>query len=116
MSSRLLLLVMLFGIFPANAWAADATASLLIRHQQFEPKQLMLPPATKVKLIIRNDNAMPAEFESYDLSREVIVPAHGQVTVYIDPLKPGHYGFFNDFNPAMKGQVVVVKPAAAQGN
>ncbi len=95
------------------ALAAEATAQLVIRAQHFAPEQLELPQGQKVKLTIRNEGDLPAEFESYDLSREVIVPPHGSVVVYVGPLQPGRYGFFNDFNPAMKGNVVVSPAAAA---
>lgn len=47
------------------------------------------------------------EFESTDMSREVIVPAHAQTTIFIGPLDPGSYRFLNDFNHQMEGTVVV---------
>jgi hypothetical protein len=53
-----------------------------------------------------NDDDLPAEFESYDLSREIVVPAHGQVKVFIGPLKAGRYRFFNDFHQESEGYVV----------
>jgi plastocyanin len=112
---RVALIALLSGMASAGFAAADPSAVLTIRKQQFEPKHLQLPQGTKVRLTIRNEDTMPAEFESYDLSREVVIPANGQATVYVGPLKPGEYAFFNDFNPSMKGQVVV-KTDAAQGN
>lgn len=84
---------------------------LVIAQHRFSPDELSIPANTRVKLLVRNDDALPAEFESYDLSREVVVPAHHQITVYIGPLEPGRYQFFNDFDQTMKGWVVVT-PAA----
>lgn len=96
----------LVGAPPALA-ADPVTFRLAISNGQFVPKELRLPEGAKVKLLIRNDDGLPAEFESYDLSREIVVPQHAQVTTYVGPLKPGRYRFFNDFNPAMQGEVLV---------
>jgi len=111
---------LLWAILLAVALAAPVTARaeaepspvITIDGQQFQPKELTLPPGQKVKLTIRNKGTLPAEFESYDLSREVVVPAGGEVTVYVGPLEAGRYEFFNDFNQSMRG-AVVVKPAEA---
>ena len=78
-----------------------------IRGQAFTPAQISIPAGVKVQLIIRNSDDLPAEFESYDLSREIVVPAHGQVKIYIGPLDAGRYRFFNDFHQESQGWVVV---------
>jgi len=105
---RFMLAVALPGAFALSgfALAADPLPVLVIHGQQFEPRELALLAGTKLKLVIRNRDALPAEFESYDLSREVLVPANGEVTIYVGPLEPGRYQFFNDFNRAMQGTVV----------
>ena len=90
--------------------AADAVPVLTIQGQQFTPQTMVFPSGVKQKLIIRNSTAIPAEFESYDLSREIIVPAHGEVTIYIGPLEAGRYQYFNDFNHAMQGTITVTAP------
>jgi Cupredoxin-like domain len=100
-------------IITGTACAAGEPPLLLMRNKQFEPQQLQLPSGVKVKLVVRNLDAIPAEFESYDLSREVVVPGHGEIEVYIGPLEPGRYEFFNDFNHDMQG-TVVVKPATGK--
>lgn len=101
------LIVLTAALAPPAARAAEAISPVIvIEHQQFKPAHLVLPSGQKVKLTIRNRDSLPAEFESYDMSREIIVPAGGEVTVYVGPLDAGTYGFFNDFNHAMKGQVV----------
>lgn len=95
---------------PGIVLAAD-TPVLSIHDSQFEPKQLAIPSGVKLKLLVRNLDALPAEFESTDLSREVIVPGHGEATIYIGPLDPGKYQFFNDFNHDMQGTITAA-PAA----
>lgn len=96
-----------------NTFAADSAPVLALRNNQFEPKELTVPEGVKVRLIVRNTDSAPAEFESYDLSREVVVAAQSDATIYIGPLQPGRYRFFNDFNRATEGWVVV-KPAAPE--
>ena len=107
---RFMLAVGLTGAFALScpALAADSlqVPVLVIHGQQFEPGELALPAGTKLKLVIRNQDPIPAEFESSDLSREVLVPANSEVTIYVGPLEPGRYQFFNDFNRAMQGTVV----------
>ena len=99
---------------PAVANAADGTL-LQIHDKQFEPARLQLPAGVKLKLVVRNLNKIPAEFESYDLSREVVVPGHGEITVYVGPLDPGSYRFFNDFDHGMQGTIEAV-PSSGQGD
>jgi len=96
---------------------ADNAPLITVDAQGFQPKELALPPGKKVKLTIDNKGHLPAEFESYDLSREVVVPPGSKVTVYVGPLKAGRYEFFNDFNQSMRGAVVVkATEADAQGD
>src|SRR5512135_344206 len=68
-----------------QAYAADAAPAqppvLVLHNGQFEPKELVIPGGVKVKLIVRNMDDAPAEFESYDLSREIIVSGHGEAAV-----------------------------------
>ncbi len=93
------------------AWADVPSVPLTIKNQGFTPQEISVPPGTKVLFLISNQDDLPAEFESYDLSREVVVPAHGQVKVYIGPLDPGRYRFFNDFHQSSEGWVVVAADA-----
>lgn len=105
------LFIFSLGLFSVVAQAAgDDALVLTIRQAHFEPQNLEIPSGVRAKVIVRNQDAMPAEFESTDLSREVIVPAHGEVTVFLGPVDPGTYKYFNDFNHNMTG-TVVVKPA-----
>ena len=103
----------------AAAWLALAAGparaaeplQVLIQGQAFQPREIQVPAGEKVELVIVNQDDLPAEFESYDLSREIVVPAHGQVKVYIGPLDPGRYRFFNDFHQSSEGWVVAVSPS-----
>ena len=98
-------LLLLLGL-AAGVASADPIA-IEIKDQGFVPREITVPSGVKLELQVRNDDALPAEFESYDLSREIVVPAHGQVKVFIGPLEPGRYRFFNDFHQESEGWVNV---------
>jgi len=98
----------LLGLTALSASAdAPGPVQIDIKAQAFAPAEIHLPAGVKVQLNIVNGDDLPAEFESTDLSREIVVPAHGQVKVYIGPLDPGRYRFFNDFHQESEGWVVV---------
>src|ERR1051326_6734448 len=61
----------------------------------------------KVELTIRNEQAVPAEFESASLHREKVVSPGTAISVHVGPLQRGRYEFFDDFHPATRGVVVV---------
>lgn len=76
-----------------------AEFEIIIRDHRFEPSTLEIPAGQKVKIIVRNLDAGPEEFESYELRREKIIAGKSQAIIYIGPLKPGEYPFFGEFNP-----------------
>ena len=82
----------------ASLYAQDAEFRLTIRDHKFEPAEITVPAGKKIKLLIENKDPSPEEFESHELNREKVVPANGQVTVFVGPLKPGSYPFFGDFH------------------
>src|SRR5438552_10113709 len=91
----------------AYVTAQEATYTLVIKDHRFQPSEIEIPAGQKISLIVKNDDATPEEFESSELRREKVVPAGGQVTVYIGPLKPGRYEFFGDFNPkTARGHII----------
>jgi Cupredoxin-like domain len=47
------------------------------------------------------------EWESASLHREKVVPAGTSTKIHFGPLRPGRYEFFDDFQPAIRGNVVV---------
>ena len=69
-----------------------------IKEHRFDPPLVAIPAGTKVKLLVKNLDATPEEFESYELSREKVIPGNSEALIYIGPLDPGTYGFFGDFN------------------
>lgn len=108
----LLLMSVLLGV-PAYA---DQSPSyhLTITDQGFKPEKIEIPTGKRVQLKVQNHRKLPSEFESYDLNRETLVPAGNTISVWIGPLDPGHYQFFDDFNPGKTGHVIVQKNTNAK--
>ena len=84
----------MFGL-PA---AAEDSSTLSIKGKAFEPKEMTVPAGQKITLTVKNFNATPSEFESSDLNREKVVTGGNAITVFIGPLRPGSYEFFDDFS------------------
>ena len=101
---RLLLsaLIFLALAFPA---AADPIV-ILLRDNQFQPAEVSVPAGVKIELSIKNEQTKPAEFESSSLHREKVVGPGAAVSIFVGPLAPGRYEFFDDFNRAARGVLV----------
>lgn len=82
---------------------AEEPLHLSVRNHKFVPEQLDIPAGVKFKLLIRNEDDTPMEFESFELNREKIVPAGQEVPVFLGPLAPGKYAIFDDFHQDTKG-------------
>ena len=99
----------LLGAATHPARADEPTVSLSIKDHRFEPSEVQVPANTKVKLIVKNLDATPEEFESNELRREKVIQGGQQATIYVGPLQPGRYEFFGEFNPKTARGFVVVK-------
>jgi len=95
------------AVSPVWPQTSSGTTQITIRHQAFQPRSLTIPAGEQVRITIRNDDALPAEFESADLNQEKVIPGGTALPVYVGPLRPGIYKFFNDFHPASTGTLVV---------
>jgi hypothetical protein len=56
--------------FAAPALADDPSFSIELKNNQFVPSEVQIPAGVKVKLVVRNDNPTPSEFESTQFHRE----------------------------------------------
>jgi hypothetical protein len=92
----------------APVLADDAVSlSLTLKNHQFDPAEVHAPPGKQIAIHVKNLNDIVSEFESSDLHFEKIVPVGSEVTVYVHPLQPGRYNFFDDFHRATQGYLVV---------
>ena len=104
---RLVLASLFVFAFAAPALADDPAVAITLKDHQFFPAEVSVPAGVKVKLLIKNEQQVNAEFESNSLHREKMVNAGGEITVFVGPLDPGSYEFFDDFNSATRGHLVV---------
>jgi hypothetical protein len=98
------------AVLALGAFCAPATAevySLSIKDHKFDPAELKIPADKAATLVVKNLDATPEEFESKPLRIEKIVPAGGEATFQLRPLKAGRYKFFGEFHEdSAKGEVV----------
>lgn len=110
MRSRLGAAVVAAGlIWGGSAGAADPEFNLVIKDHKFSPAELQVPAGVKIKLLVKNEDPTPEEFESVELHREKVVPPGQQVPIFIGPLDAGTYGFFGDFNPKTAQGKIIAK-------
>ena len=103
-----LLLAATLAVTASVARADEAVQlSLTIKDQKFDPAELHAPPGHTIEIRVKNLNPIVSEFESADLHFEKIVPAGSQAVVYVRPLQPGRYNFYDDFHHATQGYLVV---------
>ena len=89
------------------AHAQDAvTVSLAVKEGRFEPATLEVPAGKRIKIEVSNESKSPIEFESKALKFEKVLAPGARSSVVVNPLKPGEYGFFDEFHPDVKGKIV----------
>jgi len=103
---RLLVAFSLLAALAVPALADDPVVTITLKDHQFVPSEVPVPTGVKVKLLVKNDQQVNAEFESKSLHREKIVNAGGEITVFVGPLDPGSYEFFDDFHNSTRGHLI----------
>ena len=98
-------------LFAATLATAEDTPTfeITIKGHKFQPDTLEVPANRKVKLIVKNQDPTPEEFESYELNREKVIPGNAQATIFIGPLDPGTNPFFGEFNQATDQGKIIAK-------
>lgn len=103
----LALALLLMPVLAASARAADDAVVITIKDHRFDPETVEVPAGKKVKLLIRNQDPGPEEFESYSLNREKVIAGNSEGVVFIGPLDPGIYDFFGEFHEdTAQGKIV----------
>lgn len=101
----------LMGMVNLSARAEEGGVyHVVLKDHRFHPANITIPAGKRVKLIVDNQQPVPAVFESFVLSREKVVTAHHKVSIYLSPLDPGTYTFFDDFHLSTKGTVTAREP------
>ena len=86
--------------------AAEPEVQLAIKAHRFEPAELKVPAGQRIRLVVHNQDPTPEEFESHSLNREKVIPGGSRATIYIGPLKPGRYSFFDEFHTELPAGVI----------
>jgi len=98
-SRRLPLLALAPAMAVCSLFAAPPVVEIEIRDHLFYPPEVVIPADTKVKLLVKNLDPTPEEFESYELNREKVIAGNSQAVIFIGPLPAGEYPFFGEFYP-----------------
>lgn len=94
-------------LLAGSAHADDLhTVTLEMNDGKFVPARLEVPAGVKFKIVVRNVGKTAAEFESLPLRKEKVLAPGAESFVVVHPLRPGEYGFFDDFHQEAQGVVV----------
>ena len=104
---RLALIALLIATRPTAVSTPEYT--IAIRDHQFYPSELHVPAATKIKLVVTNEDATSEEFESFALNVEKRIKGHATATIYVGPLKPGRYEFIGEDHEESANGVLIAE-------
>jgi hypothetical protein len=98
-------------------WSASPTAraadepvfEIEMKDGVITPSRIEVPAKTRFKIVVRNAGKIPAELESAELRKEVIVLPGSTATMIIRTLDAGEYKFFDDFQDGAPPAVLVAK-------
>lgn len=101
------LVLICFSLEYARASEAKGDYEIVLENNKFTPAELTIPAGQKVKVVVKNKNAAAAEFESHDFHREKIIKPGKEAVVFVGPLDPGTYNYFDEFHPESTGKIIV---------
>ena len=99
----------LLGASATSAVEAGKVDNLTLKDHKFAPDGGTIPAGKKVKFVVKNLDATPAEFESDDFKAEKVVPAGKSVEIMVGPLKAGTYEFHDEYHEAQSKTHLTVK-------
>lgn len=91
----------------ATAAAELPTYRLELHNGELRPARLEVKAGERFKIELHNTGNTPVEFESTRLRKEKVMAPGVQSFVVVHPLKPGEYGFYDEFHlPDARGVIV----------
>jgi hypothetical protein len=96
--ASLLAILAALALVPAALGDDEASPTVRFQDGRFEPIELLVKAKTSFRLRVVNATQEAIEFESFELNRERVVLPGGEIVVYLPPLDPGSYKFFDDFH------------------
>ena len=95
------------GAVPQSAQAQDDPYVLTFKDNKLEPAELQVPAGKEFRLVVKNADQTPEEFESEDLQLEKVIAGGSEAEFTIKALEPGSYEVFGEFHEdTAKGHVV----------
>jgi hypothetical protein len=91
------------------ALAEEPVFEIEMKDGVITPLRLEVPAKTRFKIVVKNTGQTPAEFESTELRKEVVVAPGASAPLIIRTLDPGEYKFFDEFQPSAPPAVLVAK-------
>jgi hypothetical protein len=98
-----------FALFAMQARAvADdlQTYKLELKGHKFTPAELRVPAAKPFWIVVTNNDDEADEFEMGAPTLEKMIQPGAEGRLWIRPLAPGRYTFFDDFHPDAQGAIV----------
>lgn len=95
--------------FVTPALADTPVFEITIKDHKFNPATVEIPAGQKVKLVIKNQDPTPEEFESHDFNREKVISGNSEGVIFVGPLNAGEYKFFGEFHEKTAQGKLIVK-------
>lgn len=96
-----------FVAAPVGA-SEELVVEISIKDHKFQPDSIKLPAGKRAKLLVKNLDPTPEEFESNDIGFEKIIAGNSEATIRVKPLEAGTYIFFGEFHmDSALGHIVV---------
>jgi len=96
--TSVLALSLALALGPVARGDDEASPTVRFHDGSFEPNELVVKAKTPFRLRVVNTTQDAIEFESFELNRERVVLPGGEIVVFLPPLDPGSYKFFDDFH------------------
>jgi uncharacterized cupredoxin-like copper-binding protein len=108
--------ILVWAVLAVGVAAAGATPQaargddgyvMTFKDNKLEPIELQVPAGKEFKLVVKNADQTPEEFESEDLKLEKIIAGGSEAEFTIKALEAGRYEVFGEFHEdTAKGHIV----------
>ena len=108
----LLTFVLFLACMPVPACAEEALPERIsLFNGIFAPSTLTIPANRKIKLTIANNDLIAIDFTSAALDSDIPIRPQSEAYIYLGPLAPGRYAFFDALHRATSPGTLIVAPA-----
>jgi hypothetical protein len=94
----LLLLPIVAALATPSAHAQQGAHTVTVKNHKFQPAEITVKANAPISLRVRNQDSSRMEFESSKPNIEKVIGGKSEATIKLQPLAPGRYEFYDDFN------------------